>query len=1512
MHGLGGDSRKTWGTTDGQAACWPADWLPQESGFERIRIQTFGYDTKFLKGPGNCLNVHHLGKLLLGELETSPTLGLSKTRIVFVAHSMGGLVVKKTFLLAKQDPTYHTLAERMDAIIFLACPHHGADSAKLLRRVLSPVYDRQYLADLERNSPTLQAINNDFRQHAPGLVLWSFYETQKMHLWSSLVVDETSAVLNYPEEKQIPMSADHRSICKFNDSKAANYLTIKNSIAFIVNGLRTKSQGTELLISAEQMRTVRELLGYSAPTDDILDSLNEKREPDTCDWILSNECYMNWTSQAQSGHSVLWISGKPGWGKSVLASFVVDHLSRTGSTIHSYFFQFSDYRKSTFEDCLRSLAYQLALSNETCRASLLELHAEGLRLDGVEARPFWRTLLRSGSLRGIRTRQYVVIDGFDECGEPQAALETLVQMLEEESSAEFRLLIIGRELPSLSGSYNFRPGDLQRLTLESSHTSAGLSRVISRRIPFIPAIKPRDRNEIGAKILELSQGSFLFADLVLRELASCHGQMEVSKTLETMPGGMEPVYGRIIETIAEAGPSKDLTHAILRWIICISRPFTVNELQTALEIDLDTTFPHFGESVVTLCGQLVTVDQIGRIKLQHETAKHFLLNQQQRPDFSFDEGGCHARIAKTCLRLFGKREFRRDLISGANLTGFEMYALLELPLHLSKATDGIEQLLESVERFLKLHILDWIQVAVKHRGVSFLNLASERLRTFCSQCQCHTRDSRFLRYLSQVANDLPQLSRKFGEALASDVSIVHTIIPHFCPSESSLYKARKPNQNFHVVGDLGAQWSDIVSSLSLEYRAVIIQSKGSLLAIGMRQGVITVFDTSAYTQFRKFEHTGEVKHLAFSEDGQLLASSGDGYTQVWSLPQCECLHEFIHDKIEPLGLEFDDSRLLMPHRQDVCFAWDLSSHKPEEGLSETKGHLSDQSFLAVAVSIPSRLIVSRCNNVTVLDLDTGDFIRSCATSSQDNIGKNAVVKEICINPKNGLLAVAREDELVILEPRHDEIIQRRASTSVLLATGSNGRLLASLETRPGGSATVNVYDFETLDFLHKIDTGTNDIEMLSFSKADAHLIGIYGHQAKNCLIWELPSGLSRDAIIKDTEAKPKASALPRIPGSCDIEGLLVPPGEDFIICAKADGVVSMFDRKTASFRSVVYRSSCIVRSLHWWPSHRAVLCVGIDNEVRLQSLPEIETGTDVLPGSCIFDLQIGTKTWIHDVSIANEEGKVLLSDLDTTFLYADSGQLLGTAPFRNLCTDRQFVMLPQIPNKALCFGDHIGVHIYDINGWTGNPRITDITGFVDWPWRSSVYAAFNWQRRVHLSADCKAAVVQGRVMSAMYGPRPVLIRLDLDCIVSKHNSYISPPHSPLERSPPGTPVCYSELYNVPVRQVVGVLGEDKVLFVDESMWLSSLDLRTAHSVSSYPGSDGSSVTASLGYHRHFFIPAEFFKGEDVEISCAISGEDLALVLRGRPVLVKGFLGMGKEVRFDSYVSSEVLGAGPWR
>jgi triacylglycerol esterase/lipase EstA (alpha/beta hydrolase family) len=91
----------------------------------------------------------------------------------------------------QNDPEYEAIIKAISAITFLATPHRGTSLAQTLNRILDSTMisnSKQYVADLQKNSPTLQKLNEQFRHIATRLDIVSFYETRPTPIGRARVV----------------------------------------------------------------------------------------------------------------------------------------------------------------------------------------------------------------------------------------------------------------------------------------------------------------------------------------------------------------------------------------------------------------------------------------------------------------------------------------------------------------------------------------------------------------------------------------------------------------------------------------------------------------------------------------------------------------------------------------------------------------------------------------------------------------------------------------------------------------------------------------------------------------------------------------------------------------------------------------------------------------------------------------------------------------------------------------------------------------------------------------------------------------------------------------------------------------------------------------------------------------------------------------------------------------------------------------------------------------------------
>ncbi|KAL8364648.1 hypothetical protein RB595_003771 [Gaeumannomyces hyphopodioides] len=167
VHGLTGDRDSTW-TADGQSTPWPGTLLPQK--LKNARILTYGYDAYVLRrstASNNRLKDH--AKNLLNDLTTDRASCEARSRpLIFVAHSLGGLVCKEAILHSRNHPESHLrdIFDCTKGIIFMGTPHKGswmANWGRISARAIGLVKstNESLLGILETKDPDLSQLSQD-------------------------------------------------------------------------------------------------------------------------------------------------------------------------------------------------------------------------------------------------------------------------------------------------------------------------------------------------------------------------------------------------------------------------------------------------------------------------------------------------------------------------------------------------------------------------------------------------------------------------------------------------------------------------------------------------------------------------------------------------------------------------------------------------------------------------------------------------------------------------------------------------------------------------------------------------------------------------------------------------------------------------------------------------------------------------------------------------------------------------------------------------------------------------------------------------------------------------------------------------------------------------------------------------------------------------------------------------------------------------------------------------------
>ncbi|KAK8087439.1 hypothetical protein PG994_002413 [Apiospora phragmitis] len=870
VHGLGGDSEHTWSKN---GILWPRDLLPRQAPFREAGVHVFGYDSNFKKS--STLNIRDFSKSLLNNLLNNPIVNDSNCPIILVGHSMGGLIMKQTYILAKQMSVYRDIAERITAIVFIATPHTGSELTPILDRIFRMTSGlKPYLEDLRRNSDTVQTINTLFPTHSTDIMIHSFYETEPLSvggLRDVMIVPKLDAVLNYAHEQSALLYGDHRIVCKFESADEHNFIAIWQAISSCLPINAGPGREMETAASPDSSiyqsdTEISELLGvWEAPADE-LHRVRTDRHPGTCEWLCTDDDYCKWLRDATHS-SIFWVRGPPGCGKSYLAGHVVEELKLANNRCCYYFFRHGDKGRSSMENFLLSITWQMSKHTDgtNSQSSCYELWKSQKGLSGS---------LRLAGIH-IRTTPF-----------PPA-------------------LITPRDIhiPDVQE-------DIARYLDATEHELQGATK--------------GERSRLKELVLGKSNACFLWVVLVLRRLRKIVGSQARLKALEETPPGMDQLYARILQTM----PDKDgLSREILVWVTCAIRPLTTAELRFVLENQTMDEISDVETVLSQYCYDLVYVDDGSYVKMRHSSATRFLMRRDINSEFdalTIDEESANKTLAMACLDYLNGPELKakkRKMVATAHgQSAFASYACTAVHEHVNKCSASDSDLLEALALFLKTNVLHWIEHLANMGELDTVLQMAQVLKLFLR------RKSRVNLLLGDEvivvdawATDLVRLVGKFSrQLLAHPESILH-LIPPFCPTESAPYSQFASSGTSAALEGAPRWWPDARGFTPSA--CTITHSASALLLEGY-----ALFNDKTCLEEKTVSHGGPVTHLHVATSRPLLASFGKRIVRIWNTETWETQWE-VRARYNCLAMHFvdDDQLLLVALQNNTLLAMNLIS-----------------------------------------------------------------------------------------------------------------------------------------------------------------------------------------------------------------------------------------------------------------------------------------------------------------------------------------------------------------------------------------------------------------------------------------------------------------------------------------------------------------------------------------------------------------------------------------------------------
>ena len=366
-----------------------------------------------------------------------------------------------------------------------------------------------------------------------------------------------------------------------------------------------------------------------------------------------------WVEMNDGRRPIFWLSGPGGSGKSAIAHTFSKECKDKKILAGTFFFLRGDKFRSSHHNFFLTLAYQLAISVPSMRASMQKALADDPSIPSKTLGNQFKMLICDPLLeQSITTPKIVVVDALDECEDKDGILKviSIICNAYRDSSFPLRFLFMSREYDYICGK--FRDHTTRPLTIHANlqdwkanhdirrFLRDGFQKIRMRKeriMRHLPELWPSDADLDLA--VEKSEGLFIWAATVLKFVGSERGfpDEKLKSTLKLHPG-LDSLYRQVIEDAPRDHPYETVIGAIPLLRI----RFSAERLGLFLHLQVD-------EILYALQGlePILDIPEENDQPLQpyHASLHDFLTDHSRSKDFFINPAKQHFSITLLCLRI---------------------------------------------------------------------------------------------------------------------------------------------------------------------------------------------------------------------------------------------------------------------------------------------------------------------------------------------------------------------------------------------------------------------------------------------------------------------------------------------------------------------------------------------------------------------------------------------------------------------------------------------------------------------------------------------------------------------------------------------------------------------------------------------------------------------------------------------------------------------------------------------
>ncbi|KAF7978074.1 hypothetical protein HWV62_1723 [Athelia sp. TMB] len=361
----------------------------------------------------------------------------------------------------------------------------------------------------------------------------------------------------------------------------------------------------------------------------------KKHQHGTGSWFLDGSQFLGWKEQPGS---VLWLSGGPGCGKTILCSSAIHNIiefCKLKPLARGYAYIFFDGTMAQSEALdynkfMRSLIRQLSnRHSDTMHAALVDLyHACD---DGHIQPPESQLKDTLSQMLKSFDSTYIVIDSLDECVD-QADLLQWIQSVAAEASGRLHLMLTSRPEPDIEKGLTSL-SHLKRVPIVDKCARIDITAYLDARLRSTEMDKWREpeKQTIKSTLLAGSGGMFRWVVLQMDDLMKCFNKAQLTLQLMALPRDLDATYAKIFQQSSYP----DALKILLQFLVYSQSPMTVDQLAEVLAVDFNAIGgplykpdlrPERPSDIFSICYGLV-IEFEGTVKLAHFSVKEYFVKR---------------------------------------------------------------------------------------------------------------------------------------------------------------------------------------------------------------------------------------------------------------------------------------------------------------------------------------------------------------------------------------------------------------------------------------------------------------------------------------------------------------------------------------------------------------------------------------------------------------------------------------------------------------------------------------------------------------------------------------------------------------------------------------------------------------------------------------------------------------------------------------------------------------------